>query len=46
MGSFLAGHAAGVHLLATQGRTGYSAAVSVKALDQVAERLAGRLPVA
>ncbi len=45
-GPFLAGHAAGVGLLATQGRTGYSAAVSVKALDQVAERLAGRLPVA
>ncbi len=39
-GPFLAGHAAGVHLLATQGRTGYSAAVSVKALDQLAEGIA------
>ncbi len=39
-GPFLAGHAAGIHLLATQGRTGYSTAVSVKAIEQLAEGIA------
>lgn len=36
-GPFLAGHATGIHLLATRGRVGYATGVSVKALDQLAE---------
>lgn len=39
-GPFLAGHATGVHLLATRGGVGYATAVSVKALDQLAEGIA------
>lgn len=39
-GPFLAGHAAGVHLLATRGGTGHATALSVKALDQLAEGFA------
>ncbi|MCP5120687.1 MAG: hypothetical protein GY953_58585, partial [bacterium] len=39
-GPFLAGHAAGIHLLATEGQTGYPAAVSVKAIEQLAEGVA------
>lgn len=39
-GPFLAGHAAGIHLLATRGGVGHATAVSVKALDQLAEGLA------
>lgn len=39
-GPFLAGHAAGIHLLATRGATGHATAISVKALDQLAEGLA------
>lgn len=39
-GPFLAGHAAGIHFLATRGRTGYSTAVSVKAIEQLAEGVA------
>ena len=39
-GPFLAGHAAGVHLLATRGGVGYATAVSVKALDQLTEGIA------
>lgn len=37
---FLAGQAAGVHLLATRGGTGHAPALSVLALDQLAEGLA------
>ncbi|MBW3534737.1 MAG: flippase-like domain-containing protein [Gemmatimonadetes bacterium] len=37
---FLAGQAAGLHLLATRGRVGHAAAVSVTALDQLAEGVA------
>jgi uncharacterized protein (TIRG00374 family) len=33
----LAGHAAGIYLVATRGRTGYAAAVSAKAIDQLSE---------
>jgi len=36
-GPIFAGHAAGVHLVATRGGTGYAAAVSAKALDQLSE---------
>lgn len=36
-GPIFAGHAAGIHLLATKGGTGYAAAVSTKALDQFSE---------
>ena len=36
-GPIFAGHAAGVHLVATRGGTGYAAAVSTKALDQLSE---------
>lgn len=39
-GPFLAGHAAGIHLLATRGGTGHATALSVKALDQLAAGLA------
>lgn len=39
-GPFLAGHAAGIHLLATRGGTGHATALSVKALDQLAEGIA------
>ena len=39
-GPFLAGHAAGIHLLATRGGTGHAVGVSVKALDQLAEGVA------
>ncbi len=39
-GPFLAGHATGIHLLATRGGVGYATAVSVKALDQLAEGIA------
>jgi uncharacterized membrane protein YbhN (UPF0104 family) len=39
-GPFMAGHAAGVHLLATRGEVGYATAVSVKALDQLTEGIA------
>jgi len=39
-GPFLAGHAAGIHLLATRGGVGHATAVSVKALDQLAEGVA------
>ena len=35
-GPFLTGHAAGIHLLSTRGGAGWAAAVSVKALDQLA----------
>lgn len=35
-GPFMAGHAAGVHLLATRGGTGHATAASVKALEQLA----------
>lgn len=34
-GPFMAGHAAGVHLLATRGGTGHATATSVKALEQL-----------
>ncbi len=37
---FLAGQAAGLHLLATRGRVGHAAATSVTALEQVAEGVA------
>lgn len=37
---FLAGQATGLHLLATRGGTGHAAALSVAALDQLAEGLA------
>jgi len=36
-GPFIAGHAAGIHLVATEGRVGHPAAVSAKALDQLSE---------
>lgn len=36
-GPFIAGHAAGVHLVATQGGVGHAAALSAKALDQLSE---------
>lgn len=39
-GPFLAGHATGVHLLATRGGVGHATAVSVKALEQLMEGLA------
>lgn len=39
-GPFLAGHAAGIHLLATRGGMGHATGVSVKALDQLAEGVA------
>ncbi len=39
-GPFLAGHATGVHLLATKGGVGHATAVSVKAMEQLTEGLA------
>lgn len=39
-GPFLAGHATGIHLLATRGGLGHAGGVSLTVLDQVAEGLA------
>ena len=39
-GPFLAGHAAGIHLLATRGGVGHASAVSVKAVEQLATGMA------
>src|SRR6185295_5576825 len=45
-GPMLAGHATGVHLLATRGRLGHAAGVSVTILDQLAEGMAKIIIVA
>ena len=39
-GPFLAGHAAGIHLLATRGGVGHATALSVKAVEQLATGMA------